>query len=251
MIVRSLGAALVAFTRVPLPFVRLEALDFRRGVWHLPLLAWLISALQLCLIKVSPWGAGAALTTFFVVFFPILLSGAMHEDGLGDFADAIFGSPNREKRLAIMKDPRIGIFALLAVLGVIALQFLCLQAIALDHLFTALVVSQVTARGLALSIVARLPYVQQASSRAGSYLPSPGWQGGLAYAALCVAASWYFLPSWSCVAFTLGVFLLSHELWARYLRQAFYGYTGDCLGTIIKVTETLLLLGFSWYWQRF
>ena len=40
----------------------------------------------------------------------ILLSGAMHEDGLADCADGFFGGATRERKLEIMRDSRIGTF---------------------------------------------------------------------------------------------------------------------------------------------
>ena len=54
----------------------------------------------------------------------VALTGAMHIDGLADFADGVFGGRTTEDRLRIMKLPDVGAFGLVAVvlIGVIALN---------------------------------------------------------------------------------------------------------------------------------
>lgn len=249
MLLRSLAAALVVFTRIPVK-LKLETEDFRRGVWHLPLLAWFYTLLQAILIVVLPWGPQAGLTHFFLLALPILMGGALHEDGWGDFCDAIGAGNDREKRLAIMKDPRMGTFGVLGLVGLISLQWLCLQAIDPQRLILALLLAQVSARGLALSLIVGLPYVAQSSSRAAAYLPQPGWQRGFLYAMIWVIASWCFLPQlWMLPLLGLGMGLV-YALLRRYLWLHFEGYTGDCLGASIKLGETLILVLATWLWPR-
>ncbi|MGL4406666.1 MAG: adenosylcobinamide-GDP ribazoletransferase, partial [Notoacmeibacter sp.] len=61
------------------------------------------------------------------------ITGALHEDGLADCADAFFGSNNKERRLEIMKDSRIGTFGALALVFVFALGWASLATIAERH----------------------------------------------------------------------------------------------------------------------
>ena len=57
------------------------------------------------------------------------MTGALHEDGLGDTADGFFGSSNPERRLDIMKDSRIGTFAALTLIIWTGLKVALLAAI--------------------------------------------------------------------------------------------------------------------------
>ena len=66
----------------------------------------LLSAFQLGLHELA--------CAFIAVAVAIALSGALHEDGLADFADGL-GGASREERLAIMRDHRIGTFGTLAL----------------------------------------------------------------------------------------------------------------------------------------
>jgi adenosylcobinamide-GDP ribazoletransferase len=72
-----------------------------------------------------PAGATAALTLALLV----LLSGGLHEDGLADAADGLFGGHTAERRLEIMKDSRIGSYGAMALVLVLILRWSALSAI--------------------------------------------------------------------------------------------------------------------------
>jgi adenosylcobinamide-GDP ribazoletransferase len=61
------------------------------------------------------FGASATLSAFAAVTLQILLSGALHEDGLADCADGLGGGKDRDKALLIMKDSRVGSYGVLAL----------------------------------------------------------------------------------------------------------------------------------------
>src|SRR5690625_1740998 len=56
--------------------------------------------------------------------FSLFYSGGLHLDGWADFHDAIFSRKKKHEKLAIMKDPHMGTFAMLAVLLLLFWRFL-------------------------------------------------------------------------------------------------------------------------------
>ncbi|QUW21130.1 adenosylcobinamide-GDP ribazoletransferase [Sporosarcina sp. Marseille-Q4063] len=78
-------------------------------------------------LLLSGFSTGTFLAAVFIVLTGILLTGGLHLDGWTDTADAFFSYQDREKRLEIMEDPRIGAF------GTMALVFLILIKIAIFH----------------------------------------------------------------------------------------------------------------------
>jgi adenosylcobinamide-GDP ribazoletransferase len=74
--------------------------------------------------------------------FGIVITGGLHEDGLADSADGVFGGKDRDQRLAIMRDSRIGSFGAMALI-----TCLCARIGAYDALFglSPLVVISITA----------------------------------------------------------------------------------------------------------
>ena len=73
------------------------------------LLAWLHTPLVLC--------------TGLLLLFPLFISGFIHIDGMMDTSDAIFSRASLEKRRAILKDPNVGAFAVIALCVYLLLGF--------------------------------------------------------------------------------------------------------------------------------
>ncbi|OMP68088.1 adenosylcobinamide-GDP ribazoletransferase [Domibacillus epiphyticus] len=74
------------------------------------------------LLEWTPFSPLAA--AFFVWLLPIMLTGGLHLDGLMDWADAHFSFRDKERRLAILSDPRAGAFGVLALVLLLAAKFL-------------------------------------------------------------------------------------------------------------------------------
>ena len=77
----------------------------------------------------TPLAAGAVLAT------QVILTGALHEDGLADSADGLWGGRDAKRRLAIMKDSSIGSYGVLAIVFVVGSSWLALIAILLTAPF--------------------------------------------------------------------------------------------------------------------
>jgi adenosylcobinamide-GDP ribazoletransferase len=178
------------------------------------------------------------------------ITGALHEDGVADCADAFFGARDITRRLDIMKDSRIGTFGGLALVFVFALGWACLTQIA-------------EANGTYAAMAAL--FIAAAASRAGMvwhwHVLPPARADGLAAA--------QGKPDWNAVVFaavytaiivipvafalfglaitivvfafaffaTLGVMILS--------RAKIGGHTGDTLGLSQKITELSVLLALA------
>ncbi|ANB60758.1 adenosylcobinamide-GDP ribazoletransferase [Anoxybacteroides amylolyticum] len=59
----------------------------------------------------------------FLLFFSIFLSGGLHADGWMDVSDAFFSYRDKERRLDIMKDSRVGAFAVLSIIFLLSFRF--------------------------------------------------------------------------------------------------------------------------------
>lgn len=111
---RALHVALVFLTTLPLPQVRAwREDDARRSVRAYPLVGLLLGAL----LGGGWWLLGAFPDTLrgaLLLGAGLLLTGALHFDGLCDVADAAFSSTSPQERQKIAKDPHFGVFALAA-----------------------------------------------------------------------------------------------------------------------------------------
>jgi adenosylcobinamide-GDP ribazoletransferase len=178
---------------------------------------------------------------FLLLLLPVLLSGGMHEDGLADAADGIFGGQSKERRLQIMKDPLVGSYGVVSLVLYFLGYYLALKNIPSEMMVKALCIVLPLSRLIAPLLVSVLPYVRtkQEESRAIAYLGTER-----------AHASWsilWVLPLVSLVREeNLGVglviaFILVGLGLGLLFKRKLGGITGDCLGAAIKVLELVLL----------
>ena len=120
-VVRHLALAFQFLTRLPLPAdLGYSEERMARALYHFPVvglfLGVVLAGLHTALLMIFDPLLSALLT----LAASIRLTGAFHEDGLGDLADGLGGSPDRERAMEIMRDSRLGTYgsvALIIVLG--------------------------------------------------------------------------------------------------------------------------------------
>ncbi len=234
---RGARAALFFLTR--LPAGRFESADFAAAPGWFAAVGLLVGMVQAAafLIAMSLWGTVLAAFAAFVA--GIVLTGALHEDGLADACDALGARGSRDRALEIMRDSRIGTFGALGLgltlgAGVMALVALGPAAPA------ALVAGQALSRAAMTALLRRGPYLrlQGAGSGMTGPLGAQGWAASLSavITALAVSAAAHGPALWMGLV-GLGLGAGAIWLWAR-LRLG--GVTGDILGAAQQVG----LLGF-------
>lgn len=166
-----------------------------------------------------------------------LATGGLHHDGLADLADGLGGS-DRERRLAIMRDSRIGSFGALALIFAVLLGVAGLAAAA--PLPAGLLLVAVASR-LAMLVVADLlpPARPEGLGHAAVGSGRRAWLPGLAAAALLAVSCGPAGP-----AVLLAVALAALAV-ARTARAALGGQTGDVLGAVQLAAETAGLLALA------
>ena len=178
----------------------------------------------------------------FVLSAWVVVTGALHLDGLADCSDAWFAahkSPGRA--LQVMRDPHIGAMAAVSVTLVLLLKFALLQQLATVpiHFAKAIVTSLVLPRLSALFYMLTTPYARQ-SGIAEKLKPSQCMTEILVLSASVSAMTFLLWPGYSSV-FVIACLCLFLWWWRRHWFEYIGGYTGDCLGASIEIAETLIL----------
>ena len=127
----DLPAALGLLTRLPITVNGDQAMA--RGaasVWAYPLVGVItgviLAASAALMLRV---GLPSGIVAGMVVALSVIMTGAMHEDGLADSADGLWGGWDRAHRLAIMKDSHIGVYGVCAIVLSLLLRWLALVVI--------------------------------------------------------------------------------------------------------------------------
>lgn len=100
-------------TRIP---VKAEFDRPAQAVWAYPLVGFVVGAIAALVVTLLLWlGVTPALAAGAWIATTVVLTGAMHEDGLADCADGFWGGFEKTRRLEIMKDSQIGSYGVLAL----------------------------------------------------------------------------------------------------------------------------------------
>jgi adenosylcobinamide-GDP ribazoletransferase len=167
----------------------------------------------------------------------VVLTGAMHVDGLADVADALAGA-NRARRLEIMRDHAVGAFGASAVALALLIEVALVAELAADGTAVASwAAAAAAARWAPLPLAAVLPYARAdgqaralAESKPLSVALALAVAAVVALAALGVEGLWT-LAAAAAVAVVLGGFF----------RYWIGGMTGDCLGATTMLAELTAL----------
>lgn len=192
-------------------------------------------AIHETLILLLPGGPASALT----LAAWIILTRALHFDGFLDACDGLFGGFTPERRLEIMRDARVGAFAVAGGGLLILLKFSALQA--LPSPGVALILVPILGRWTISLLVVRFPYGRQEGM--GRVIKDNARVQHLALAAFVTVACAALLTG----AAGLIVVLLataSTYLIAPYLLRLIPGLTGDTYGAMCELTELFVLLYF-------
>lgn len=169
-----------------------------------------------------------------------LLTGAFHEDGLADLADGFGGGADRQRKLEIMRDSRIGAYGALALIFSVALRAGALAALATPTAVTsALIAAHCLSRALLPSAMALLPPARESGLAAS--VDRPGVQQ-VAIALLIAGAAVIFVlgPELGLTAIVIGSLGAGAVL--MLARSQIGGYTGDVLGAVQQAGEIAVLL---------
>ena len=171
-----------------------------------------------------------------------LLTGAIHLDGLADSADGLLGRGDVERRLAVMRDPRLGSYGVAALVVFLVLEFAALASMTPARALAGLVIAGALSRFATLAVIAWVPYVRE--SGLGSIAFDPRRRGldvvvGAAITVLLCALDWKraVLAAMLVAIATLAVVALA--------RRRLGGATGDVCGATAELGQLAALLAFA------
>lgn len=242
---RAFWLAAQFLTRFPTPRIEIDAAARGASVLFYPLVGLLIGAL-LALLHWPLATADAGLEAALLLFAWVLVTGGLHLDGLADSADAWVGSHgDRERALAIMKDPYTGPAGAVAVVLVLLLKFAALSALLWESAWEALVVTPLLGRAVLVALLLTTPYVRPNGIGAdhAAHLPRAAATGVLAVTGIAVVAWLEWDGLWLLAATAVAVYGL------RYLMlRRLGGTTGDTLGASCEIVEAAALVTLALTW---
>jgi adenosylcobinamide-GDP ribazoletransferase len=228
-------------TRLPVgPSESVGEGDVARASWTFPLAGLVVGLVAAFVYWLAVrFNAAPQPAAVLALAATMLITGAMHEDGLADTADGL-GGKTREQKLDIMRDSRIGTFGACALAISLMLRWSTIADIAEPHFVAiALIAAHVGARACLPAFMQLLPAARQDGLSSGAGRPPTS----SVITALILGVT--------CLLFALGIkgtavallmLVIAGLLLARLATRQFGGQTGDVLGAMEQVGEAIILL---------
>jgi adenosylcobinamide-GDP ribazoletransferase len=228
-------------TRVPVASAMPEGGRLADAAWAFSLVgAGIGSVAAFVLLIAQLLGLGDWPASLLAVLSGIALTGALHEDGLADTVDGLAGGHDRETKLAIMRDSRLGSFGGLALVLSVALRAAALAQLG-QALYAglALIAAHALSRALLPAAMRALP-----RARADGLAAAAGRPGSTAAIIALLVGAAITLAALGPIRGAIAVGLAAAAVAAAALlaRRQVGGYTGDVLGAFQQVAEIVILL---------
>ena len=237
---RAAAAALAFLTRIPLGRrLALDGGDVARAGPAFPLVGAGLGAVVGGIATALARPLSPLLAVALALTAGIVLTGALHLDGLADTADAL-GARSRERALEIMRDHAIGAYGAVAIVLDLLIKAGALAALIQNgQALPFAVAAGALSRSVPVALAAALPYARSGEGAAASF--TRGARGravvaaaiGLAIAALAAGVDGLLVAACAAVVALLLGFALS-----RWLG----GVTGDTLGAAVELSEATVLV---------
>jgi len=234
---RDLRVAGSFLTRVPMHVE--GTVDVAGATPWFPVVGLAIGAAGAAVFVAATRLVGAAPAAALALVTTALITGAFHQDGLADIADAFGGGWDVEQRLVILKDSRHGTYGVVSLVLVSLVQWSALGSLGWAWGAAAIVAAHVLGRTAILGVLlfgrpARRPGLgtdYAAGLRRGPV--AAGLAGGVVLGALVLGI--WVLPA---VGLVIIGTLVVHEL----ARRKIGGFTGDVLGATEQIGESMVVL---------
>ena len=233
---KALIAALQFLTILPLG--KSEIYDPKGMIPFFPVVGLIIGGLLSIFDHVALHLWPAQTTAILDVILLAVLSAALHIDGLGDTADGLLGHRSREKALAIMKDSRIGVMGLVAIVCTLAVKWGGIMHVNV-HRTLLLMLIPAYSRSAMIFGIRFLEYGRPAGGTGYDFFDEP---------IKLPAFRWLLIPlivsiflGWKAIQLNI-FFGLITAIIIFYYKKRIGCITGDMLGAMTEVIESLLFL---------
>ena len=240
--------AVMFFTRFQVPV----SLPYSDEIQHFsrkyfPFIGVLIGSLAALTIYLTNLVLPLPLAVVLSIVISVLITGALHEDGFADCCDGFGGGWQKQQILSIMKDSRVGTYAVVCLSLLLAIKILSLIELGSISL-TLLLVTYINGHSLsrlgASLCIDCLDYVQNdEQSKAKSMASKKLSYKSLIFSAVLITPFFFLLLAVNpAYVFSLIPMWLTFLLITRYFKKRIDGYTGDCLGAMQQVLEAVFYL---------
>jgi adenosylcobinamide-GDP ribazoletransferase len=184
----------------------------------------------------------SSVTNILLIIALVIITGAMHLDGLSDTCDGIAGHKTVEERWKVMRDSRTGAFGVMSIVLILLAQYIALNNVPADKMTPVLLFMPTVSRWAMVYAIFTYPYARP-TGLGKAYKEATGWLQFSIATIITLGIATGLYPLFNVSGFLLfgGVLIITTAL-AFYLKYKFTGLTGDTYGAINEVAEVMALI---------
>lgn len=242
--------AVMFYTRIPCPSWVDHHPDYiNKSVRYFPIIGWIIGSIAGIAFLFGNWLIGPLFASLLFILISVWFTGAFHEDGFADVCDGFGGGWTKEQVLSIMKDSRVGTYAVVGLVLLILVKVSLLVEFPIYHQGIALLIilmnGHTLSRAMAATVIFTHEYVRedqrskvkpvaQSYSRTNVFLV-------LLLGLIPTVGITYFTGQWWWCFIPFPLYIVKMVL-SNFFKRKIGGYTGDCLGATQQVVEVAYYL---------
>jgi adenosylcobinamide-GDP ribazoletransferase len=175
-----------------------------------------------------------------ILLLLVILTGALHLDGLADTLDGLASGKAPEERLRIMKDHRTGAFGVVGLIFILGLKFLALTSLPGNAAGRGLLLALILGRGSMVQLTYRARYARLEGGLGLPFKENLKKREMVIVAITSLSFSLFFFRFWGALVWLIvGIFTL---LLQAFFEKKIGGITGDILGAANETNEVLTLI---------
>lgn len=241
---KRIAAAFILFTRSPLwKWVDIPENDYSTTVVFWPLTGWLTGGCTALVLYLLSMVIPMMPAVVIAIIIKLLLTGALHEDGLADFCDGFGGGHDKDNILRIMKDSHIGTYGVIGLICHFLLLVGLLSSLSPILASVAVLAADPFGKFCASQLTNILPYARpEGAKNKISYSRMTPWQFmlNMVFGVVPILPLGLFKPvTLSSILFPI----ITVMVLISKMKSRIGGYTGDCCGASYLMCEDSMIFG--------
>lgn len=230
--------ALQFLTILPVKVKQIEDKDYGKALFYFPFVGIIIGVL-LSLFLLFSNALPKALISSFILLSSIILTGAIHLDGLADTLDGFYGGRTKEDILNIMRDKRIGAIGAIGLFSVLIFKYSLIVSIPYNLLWRFLIISLVFSRWMQSIACSFFNYARE-EGKAKNFITFSNKKDCYLSGVFVLLIFVLLVKFKGILIFLLSLFL--SLIFMYYINKKINGMSGDTIGAINEIAEISVLL---------
>lgn len=246
---KEIAAALIFFTRIP--FYKLKCFNvdpkyFKEAINYWSIAGWVTGGISVATLYLADHLFSYEIAIVLTLLMRVLITGALHEDGLADFVDGLGGGTTKKRVLEIMKDSHIGTYGVLSLIFYFMLRYFLLINLSFHTALVTLFVADTFCKMLCSHMTFFLPYARDAETSKAKLVYVPMSIKAVILAGLAgllpLFVTAFFFP---CILIAIISSIIVFGIVIALLNKRIQGYTGDCCGAIFLLCELAFFMAIN------